>query len=231
MRISKWHLVVCVTAFCGSLVTVTVRADGNPAQAAALAALEAKMSELNAQSAPTNAAPASTPAAATTTRPSAPAMSARPSSHQGLFAPVPPPSGSAPATAARQNAPSAAAAPQSTHPPVAATPMPSTPAMKTRSGSQQGLFAPVPPPSSGVSAQALTGQTAIARPVFRKSAPNSSALNAGTEQGFPPIQPPPPPVSPAQVAQLQALLQKYDANAITPEQYQAERAKIMAEHK
>jgi hypothetical protein len=39
---------------------------------------------------------------------------------------------------------------------------------------------------------------------------------------------PPLPVSAAQQAQLQALLEQYDNNAISAVQYQAERAKILA---
>jgi len=52
----------------------------------------------------------------------------------------------------------------------------------------------------------------------------------GKDLGFKPVQAPPIPVTPEQEAQLHALLQRYIANQITPDQYQAERAKIMAEH-
>jgi hypothetical protein len=48
--------------------------------------------------------------------------------------------------------------------------------------------------------------------------------------GLKPIVAPPLPITSAQQAELQALLEKYEANAITPEQYQTERAKILAEH-
>jgi len=45
-----------------------------------------------------------------------------------------------------------------------------------------------------------------------------------------PMAPPPPlPISASKEAQLQSLLQQYDSNQITPAQYQAERAKILAE--
>jgi hypothetical protein len=46
--------------------------------------------------------------------------------------------------------------------------------------------------------------------------------------GLQPITAPPLPISPTQQAQLQALLEKYTSSVITPEQYQAERAKILA---
>jgi hypothetical protein len=45
--------------------------------------------------------------------------------------------------------------------------------------------------------------------------------------GFAPIEPPPVPVSPEQEAQLQDLLQKYKADQITPDEYQAQRAAII----
>jgi hypothetical protein len=47
---------------------------------------------------------------------------------------------------------------------------------------------------------------------------------------LPPLSAPPLPISAAKDQQLQALLQRYKADQITPEQYQAERAKILAEH-
>jgi len=40
---------------------------------------------------------------------------------------------------------------------------------------------------------------------------------------------PPLPISPSKEAQLQSLLQQYKSDQITPEQYQIERAKILAE--
>ena len=51
----------------------------------------------------------------------------------------------------------------------------------------------------------------------------------GKELGLKPIVAPPLPISPAKEAQLQGLLEKYKADQITPEQYHAERAKILAE--
>ncbi|HET7625051.1 MAG TPA: hypothetical protein VFM25_07280 [Verrucomicrobiae bacterium] len=47
--------------------------------------------------------------------------------------------------------------------------------------------------------------------------------------GFPPIQGPPTGLSPEKEQQLQALLKDYEADKITPEQYHAQRAKILAE--
>jgi hypothetical protein len=47
--------------------------------------------------------------------------------------------------------------------------------------------------------------------------------------GFAPIQGPPTGLSPEKEQQLQALLKDYEADKITPEQYHAQRAKILAE--
>ena len=58
---------------------------------------------------------------------------------------------------------------------------------------------------------------------------NNSAAIPGPQLGLKPIVAPPLPISATQQAQLQALLEKYEADAITPEQYQAERAKILAQ--
>ncbi len=54
MRISKLCLVVCAAILCAAIPTV--RADDNPAQAAARAALEEQMRALDTQPAPTNRA-------------------------------------------------------------------------------------------------------------------------------------------------------------------------------
>lgn len=55
------------------------------------------------------------------------------------------------------------------------------------------------------------------------------ATNIVKEPGLQPIVAPPLPIAADKQAQLNALLEKYEANAITAGQYQAERAKILAE--
>jgi hypothetical protein len=61
-------------------------------------------------------------------------------------------------------------------------------------------------------------------------APQTNAVpNIVKEPGLQPIVAPSLPISPDKQAQLQALLAKYMANAITPGQYQTERAKILAD--
>jgi hypothetical protein len=52
----------------------------------------------------------------------------------------------------------------------------------------------------------------------------------GKSLGFQPIIAPPLPISARQQAELQQLLQRYQANEITPAQYQERRAKILSGH-
>ena len=56
-----------------------------------------------------------------------------------------------------------------------------------------------------------------------------NAIYTGKELGLKPIESPLLPVSAAQQAQLQALLAKYKANQITPEEYYKQRAEILAQ--
>jgi hypothetical protein len=56
---------------------------------------------------------------------------------------------------------------------------------------------------------------------------NDTANNPGRILGLKPIVAPPLPISADKQAQLQALLQKYEAGSITPVEYQAERKKIL----
>jgi hypothetical protein len=121
------------------------------------------------------------------------------------------------------------------------------PATPTTASSNHGLFAPVPPPSGSISAGTVPEEnmpsstasvapaaTQIPVPAAVPSIPREPSQNVNTnfpgkELGLKPIVAPPLPISPMQQAQFQALLEKYDANVITPEQYQIERAKILAE--
>jgi hypothetical protein len=59
--------------------------------------------------------------------------------------------------------------------------------------------------------------------------PVTPGVNEATAKdlGLAPLQSPPPPVSAEQQQQLQALLQRYEADQITPDEYQADRAKIL----
>jgi hypothetical protein len=71
------------------------------------------------------------------------------------------------------------------------------------------------------------------KPVAPAVAPETKPANVnypGRDLGLKPMEPPPIPVTAKQDDELHALLNRYIANEITPEQYQAERAKILAEH-
>lgn len=245
MRISKLCLAVCAVALCGRVVAV--RGDDNPAQAAARAALEAKMGELNAQATTTNA-------------PAAPAMLKHPTQPAiAATAPTTSPPAEKPQTTKAEHA---APAPmmnktnktnvQRTQPSVTAVPS-VTPAQTTKpvasktTSSNHGLFTPVPPPSGGIPAEAASGENlpsstnsaapaavqipALAAVPFvpAESTQTVKAAFPGKELGLKPITSPPPPISTRQQMQLRVLLEKYDANVITPEQYQASRAKILGE--
>jgi hypothetical protein len=51
----------------------------------------------------------------------------------------------------------------------------------------------------------------------------------GKELGLKPIEAPAPPISADKQAQLQALLAKYMADQVSPEEYQQQRAAILAQ--
>jgi hypothetical protein len=57
--------------------------------------------------------------------------------------------------------------------------------------------------------------------------PTSTAGNPPSSN-FPPLEGPPLPISSQKQQRLYELLQRYKADQVTPEQYQAERAKILA---
>ncbi len=262
MRISKFYPVVCAAALCTSIAVV--RADDNPAQAAARAALEEQMRAMDTQQANTN-----TPS-------SAPAAPAQPAPPAAATAPVEnPPAAQTPAAAATPAAPvtpsqpvqPAAVPPVSpppsavavtpsgatmpTNPPPASTMPASTPpavtAVPATSSSGNSLFGPVPPPSGGATSGAAIQESmpapmtttptatqipapAVAQPVSMEPSPNNnSAAIPSSRLGLQPMVAPPLPISPTQQAQLQALLEQYNNNAISAVQYQAARQKILAE--
>ena len=231
---------------------VLADAGDTPAQAAARAVLMAKISELNTQQSQTaNPLPASGAAAVTNAGQEQPGQPAKATTV--LRKPVAPkPAKTQPAprvtTAPKTTPPPAAAvAPvQKTEPVAAPAPL----------AGDSSLFTPVPPPSNpGVQAgvpplsnppqfnqqpaatpppkvtaapPAKPAALAVAPPV-KPPPPSPPNVNyPGRTLGFPPVEAPPPPVSAQQQADLQALLGKYMANQISPEEYQKERAAILA---
>jgi hypothetical protein len=230
MQISKLFPPVCVVAFCASFIAV--RAEDTPAQAAARAALMEKMNALEAQ--PAQPAPPPivvTPSGATQAKPSQPAK----------VVVVPPPA-----------APAQPAVPApATKPMPGTSAVPTTPAasdteaqvraraaleQKTSELNQQNWATPAVAPAASSAPQTQPVAVSPVKPAPPAVTPEvmtpANQINAnypGKEPGLKPIQAPPPSISAAKETQLQALLERYKIDQITPEQYHTERAKILAE--
>ena len=176
---------------------------------------------------PPTVAPASPPVVVVTPSGAVPAP-AEPPAHStpvaaaggsSFFTPVPPPSnpsiqaiapstdtGTAPLTNQPPSAP----------PPVVIYPPPAKPAAPTAVAAKKTKVAPAKPAAPA------------AAPVV-KPLPQADLNYAGKSLGFKPVEAPPPPISEQKVAKLQALLARYMANQISPDEYQKERATILAE--
>jgi len=226
MQISKLIPAVCATAFCASFIAV--RAQDNPAQAAARAALMEKMNELEAQ--PAQPAPPPivvTPSGAMQVQPSQrtnpvvvtnPAVPAQP-----MVPALKANTMSAPATPATSDAEAQAKAKAALEQKMSemnkenwATPA-VAPAAPPAPQTQPVAISPVKPAPPAVKPEVM-------------SPPNQIDANyPGKELGLKPIVAPPLPISAAKEAQLQALLERYKADQITPEEYHSQRAAILAE--
>ena len=101
-------------------------------------------------------------------------------------------------------------------PAVVFVPSPAKPAAPPAVASEKSKVAPAKP-AAPAAAPAV------------KPPPQPNLNYAGKSLGFKPVEAPPPPVSAQKVAALQALLAKYKANQISPDEYQKERAAILAE--
>jgi hypothetical protein len=97
---------------------------------------------------------------------------------------------------------------------------------------------PTEEPPSGASPEAIAKARQAMYQTMQQLPPDTTAPGAyqasrspqpemGRQQ-FPPLQGPEMPISADKVQRLHALLDRYKADLITPEQYQAERAKILA---
>ena len=198
MQISKLIPAICVAAFCTG--QFAARADDNPAQAAARAALMEKMNQLEVEPAqpappppivvtPSGAAWAQTGPRTNAVTVTPPAVSKQPMAPAPQTKPAPV-TGKAPTAPAPAASPAPPVQPAATNP---AKPVPSA------------FFTQVVMPANPIN-------------------PNSP----GTELGLKPIVAPPLPISAAKEAQLQGLLERYKTDQITPEQYHTARAKILA---
>ena len=211
-KISKWCPAIFAVVFCYGLMIV--RAADTPAQAAARAALMQQMNE--------------TP----TTQPSTPAPVIVPPSAVKVETPAPvvvaPPVVQTPAPAAVP-APSAPM-----FQPVAAPAMDSDAQAKARAAllqkmseiESQSPATPMPAPEKVVVKE-------TEKPVVKMETPAPVVMQPKpvmvAEPMVKPIETPALPISATKEERLQALLQKYKADQITPEEYHTERAKIMGE--
>jgi hypothetical protein len=250
MNISKSLPLMCVLAVCSGLVA---RADDNAAQAAARAALIQKMQQMDSGQSDDSTSPPIAPAPATGNQappmavptpesqvprvetPSTPVISEPEPETKPKMTPQtePPPAPAetpvAPDVAAPKNSAQAeeqaiisrhspqAEAPANVLPPPNETaPQPSA---EMPAPQKRGFFSRILHPFHQNRRSAVTEERRM-----KPAAPEYSNKN---RPDFAPVVPPPPPVSPEQDAQLQALLEKYKANQISPEQYQNERAAII----
>ena len=256
MRISKMLSAVCAVVICAGVTAG--RAQDTPAQAAALAALKQKMSELAAQAGqPAKQSPPPivvTPSGATVQQPSPPPAARQPalapvavaapapapvpaSDNSDSFAPVPPPSNpqiQAGAQAVLQekiNGSNAEPTPPQTKSPAATVGAPK----ETKADAQKVAAAEQEQKRAAQAAvEAKANKEAKKKPSDKSTAKEAqpakpvATVYPGKALGFNPIEAPPPPVSAEQEAALRALLARYMANEVTPDQYQAERKKILA---
>jgi len=206
-------------------------ADDTDAQIKAREALQQKVNELNTPP----PAPAPTPPPAAPAKPApakaAPAPVAKPAPKKPVVQPAP----VAPALAAVAAPAAAPASPAPTKSTSQFAPAPATAAISEDSAADRARekslqramarsgdgFSEVPPPSN--IGNATPSQVEMALP----PAVVTSTATPPRPGEYPPLPPPPSPLNAAQQAQLAALLGKYQADEITPEQYQTERAKIV----
>jgi type IV secretory pathway VirB10-like protein len=200
MQISKLFTAICGAAFCAGLIST--QAQDNPAQSAARAALIEKMNE----DAPPTMPPAIvvTPSGATMEKPAPPAIQ------------TPPPA-----------------------PTLAVTPPTNNAAMGDTDAQKAALLAAEQKAAEAdakteeqETAQANKAAKLADREAAKQRAAAEKAATTGVaakNMAFQPMQGPPPPISAAKEAQLQALLAKYEADQISSAEYQTQRAAILAQ--
>jgi hypothetical protein len=178
-------------------------------------ALEEKMRELNAQgNQPAASQPVVTQQPASQPPANQPAVAAQPLENQPAVAAQPPANQP---TVASQPAPASTSAPVHRTPEISSTSQPSVSAEINESTEPL----PTPPPVKKSPQPEPKKAQKSNKPRELRPVPESRPLYA-LPQG------PPPPVSAEKVQKLNALLQQYQADRITPEQYHQERAKILA---
>lgn len=229
-----------------SLGLISARAQDTPEQAAARAALMEKMAELDQAEPPAMTTPSAAPVTTSATPAPSMAPSTPPPSSDTTSAPitVTAPTAATPVDTMPSSTP--APAPMTSEPEFSPVPPPSGGA--TIAVTPQPSVAPavIPQPSAGGYSQATqaalsqsqtnavvmpapsTPPPMVSTPDQTMEETNSVNTITSKQLGLQPLQPPPAPVSAQQQEALQSLLQRYEADQITPDEYQAERAKILA---
>jgi hypothetical protein len=208
-----------VSALTLSLLAGSAMAKDTETEAQLREALRQKLSEITNQPVATVAAPAPAPAPApAVTAPAAP--TAPPPAVRPVAVPATEP------VARVAAAPTAAPAPAWADDPETA---------KLREALRQRLDQEVvnPTPPAPVVAVAPEPAAAPIKPTPEQPAPAKpapAASTAGTKpSAYPPLTPPELPISASKQERLQELLKQYKADQITPAEYHAQRAKIIAE--
>lgn len=201
MTISKFPLFLC--AFAVGSACLSAGAQDNPAQAAAREALAKQLSLVQATNEPSvNSTPAPQPAAPPAAQPTPPPV-------------VPPP------TPAATNAPAPVTGNQKTEAEMAA--LAAALATHTNDVATNAPLKKARKKAKPAPIAVVTNQ--VAPPVVSISDTNY----IGSETGMKPVAAPPLPIAPNKIAQLDALLQKYQADQITPDEYHKQRAAILAQ--
>jgi hypothetical protein len=210
-KISKWCPAIFAVVFCSGLIIV--RAADTPAQAAARAALLQQMNEMPPQ--PATPAPIIVTPSAVKVETPVPVVVAPP------VVQVP-----APASAPAPSAPM--------FQPVAVPALDSDAQAKARAAllqkmseiESQSPATPMPAPEKVVVKETQKPLVKMETPAPVVMQPKPAVVAEPTVK---PIETPALPISATKEERLQALLQKYKTDQITPEEYHTERTKIMAE--
>lgn len=219
---------LCAATICAGLIYA--RAEDTPTQAAARAALEQKMSELDVQEASTNAAVTGDNPSSPAAQPSQPAVPTATESQPTAVQPV------ETAVTTPQAAPPIVVTPSGVAQEPPATPVADTTGQAAAKAAldekmrqldaEQAATNGAATPVIATTTPAVTAP--VQAPVVATPPAQASANYPGKELGLPPIDVPPPPVSAEKETQLQALLARYMADQVSPEEYQRQRAAILA---
>ena len=209
MKLSKLLPVLCGFALSASLIAV--RAEDNPAQAAARMALAQRLFTSSANTPATNA-PAMKPVSGPDAK--AEAKAKQDAAERKAKA-------EADRKLAGQKAKTESAAKQPTN---------------SKLDAERAALSSASKPATTNAPAASTKPVAKAKKEKKKRSAdatkpeNSSEANfAGKDLGLMPVPPPPPPISAGKQAQLDQLLTKYKADQVSPDEYQKQRAAILAQ--